>query len=562
MSENVKKINKENEEGKKRISEKNLAIIITAALLVAVLIAAGVIMIIQAAQKDYGFDYLKSDLSKYVELDGSYKDFKIEIDVAKPHEIDADITVLNLIYSDRELNEKFAGSTITSAYTIGAGDTVNIWYRGYLLDEEGKEITVDNMCNFSDASTYALSIGSNNFVPGFELGLIGLNTGDYSKFEKIIEGEITEDQIAYVTYTIKAASKEEKDQTFKNVRMDLSTDLDAIYGAGFKSKLLEIGFGNKKDIVATLNDKEVLYSDLTINFTTECETNPMVIECYFPYDYSKTDLRNETAYFEVYVEGIVDYICPEFTDEYLTDKIENEEIALTLEKLNEYEGETLVDKYYDFVNKTLDEIYETTYLSLVEDAVWAHYEKISKAKKYPGYVVEEIYEDFMDEMRMQYITSGGQVYSNSTGKYTTYETLETYIPAYLGLPSNQKWQEYITALAEDNTRERLVMFYIMREENLLPSDERLAEEIETIRQEYLDEYIAQYMDYEGKEKDDYSDEEYKELVEECKDELFSFYDEEYFTMRAYMSIFTEIIVDWPDLKVSTLDDRRAYPLDK
>lgn len=562
MSENVKKINKENEEGKKRISEKNLAIIITAALLVAVLIAAGVIMIIQAAQKDYGFDYLKSDLSKYVELDGSYKDFKIEIDVAKPHEIDADITVLNLIYSDRELNEKFAGSTITSAYTIGAGDTVNIWYRGYLLDEEGKEIVVDNMCNFGDAGTYALSIGSNNFVPGFELGLVGLNTGDYSKFEKIIEGEITEDQIAYVTYTIKAASKEEKDQTFKNVRMDLSTDLDAIYGAGFKSKLLEIGFGNKKDIVATLNDKEVLYSDLTINFTTECETNPMVIECYFPYDYSKTDLRNETAYFEVYVEGIVDYICPEFTDEYLTDKIENEEIALTLEKLNEYEGETLVDKYYDFVNKTLDEIYETTYLSLVEDAVWAHYEKISKAKKYPGYVVEEIYEDFMDEMRMQYITSGGQVFSNSTGKYTTYETLETYIPAYLGLPSNQKWQEYITALAEDNTRERLVMFYIMREENLLPSDERLAEEIETIRQEYLDEYIAQYMDYEGKEKDDYSDEEYKELVEECKDELFSFYDEEYFTMRAYMSIFTEIIVDWPDLKVSTLDDRRAYPLDK
>ena len=562
MSENVKKINKENEEGKKRISEKNLAIIITAALLVAVLIAAGVIMIIQAAQKDYGFDYLKSDLGKYVELDGSYKDFKIEIDVAKPHEIDADITVLNLIYSDRELNEKFAGSTITSAYTISAGDTVNIWYRGYLLDEEGKEIVVDNMCNFGDAGTYALSIGSNNFVPGFELGLVGLNTGDYSKFEKIIEGEITEDQIAYVTYTIKAASNEEKDQTFKNVRMDLSTDLDAIYGAGFKAKLLEIGFGNKKDIVATLNDKEVLYSDLTINFTTECETNPMVIECYFPYDYSKTDLRNETAYFEVYVEGIVDYICPEFTDEYLTDKIENEEIALTLEKLNEYEGETLVDKYYDFVNKTLDEIYETTYLSLVEDAVWAHYEKISKAKKYPGYVVEEIYEDFMDEMRMQFIASGGQVYSNSTGKYTTYETLETYIPAYLGLPSTQKWQEYITALAEDNTRERLVMFYIMREENLLPSDERLAEEIETIRQEYLDEYIAQYMDYEGKEKDDYSDEEYKELVEECKDELFSFYDEEYFTMRAYMSIFTEIIVDWPDLKVSTLDDRRAYPLDK
>ena len=562
MSENVKKINKENEEGKKRISEKNLAIIITAALLVAVLIAAGVIMIIQAVQKDYGFDYLKSDLGKYVELDGSYKDFKIEIDVAKPHEIDADITVLNLIYSDRELNEKFAGSTITSAYTISAGDTVNIWYRGYLLDEDGKEIVVDNMCNFGDAGTYALSIGSNNFVPGFELGLVGLNTGDYSKFEKIIEGEITEDQIAYVTYTIKAASNEEKDQTFKNVRMDLSTDLDAIYGAGFKAKLLEIGFGNKKDIVATLNDKEVLYSDLTINFTTECETNPMVIECYFPYDYSKTDLRNETAYFEVYVEGIVDYVCPEFTDEYLTDKIENEEIALTLEKLNEYEGETLVDKYYDFVNKTLDEIYETTYLSLVEDAVWAHYEKISKAKKYPGYVVEEIYEDFMDEMRMQFIASGGQVYSNSTGKYTTYETLETYIPAYLGLPSTQKWQEYITALAEDNTRERLVMFYIMREENLLPSDERLAEEIETIRQEYLDEYIAQYMDYEGKEKDDYSDEEYKELVEECKDELFSFYDEEYFTMRAYMSIFTEIIVDWPDLKVSTLDDRRAYPLDK
>ncbi len=562
MSENVKKITKENEEGKKRISEKNLAIIITAALLAAVLVAAAVVMIIRAVQKDYGFDYLKSDLDKYVEFDGSYKDFKIEIDIARPHEIDADVTVLNLIYSDRELNEKYAGSTITSAYTISAGDTVNIWYRGYLLDEEGKEITVDGMCNFDDAGTYALNIGSNSFVPGFELGLVGLNTGDYSKFEKIIDGEITEDQIAYVSYSVSSETGDEDTQKFEYVRMDLSTDLDAIYGVGFKETLLALDFGDKKDAIVVLNGENVVYSDITINFATECETNPMVIECYFPYDYSKTDLRNETAYFEVYVEGIIDYICPEFTDEYITKKIEDEEIALTFEKLNEYEGDTLVDKYYDFVNKTLDEIYEATYLSLVEDAVWNYYDEISNSKKYPGYIVDEIYESFIDELRMQYIISGGQVYSSSANSYTTYDTLETYIPAYLGLSSTQNWQEYITALAEDNTRERLVMFYIMREENLLPNDERLAEEIEKIRQEYLDEYIAQYMDYEGKEKDDYSDEEYKELVENCKGELFSYYDEDYFTMRAYTSIFSEIIVDWPDLKVSTLNDRRAYPLDK
>ena len=557
MSENVK-----NTEEKQipKISEKNLAVIITAGILAVVLIALAIVGVINVAGKDYGFDYLKSNIGNYIEFKESYKDFKLEIDIAKPHDIDVDVAILNLIYNDRTLNEKFAGATITSAYTISAGDTVNIWYRGYLLDEEGNEIAVDGMCNFGDANPYALNIGSGNFVPGFELNLIGLNTGDYSKFAKITAGQITESQIAYVTYTLPDKTDSTKAVTYKNIRMDLSTDLDATYGAGFKAKLISSAIGAKKDIAVELDGKTVTYTDLTVNYVTECETNPMVIECYFGYDYSQTTLRNETAYFEVYVDGIIDYTCPEFNDEYLTKLIEDKEINLTLDELNEYEGATLVEKYRKFVEKSLNDIYESTYTSMLKSEIWARLSKIVKGNKYPGYLVDDMYDYYMNELRAAYVSSGGQIYNSSTGSYTTYDSLSKYIPVYLGLSTGQNWQTYLKNMAEEAVKERMAMFYILRAENLLPTEAELNAEIAEIRQEYVDEYVVQYMEYEGKTRDDYTDEEYNKIVKDAETSLFAYYDDEYFMIKAYQSFFIDAAIEWPD--VVTLDERRAYPLDK
>lgn len=556
----VNKVKEEKTESKKTISQTGLAIIITAAILVIALASAGIFAIVDYAKKDSGFNYLKSDLSKYVEFSSSYKDFSVNVDIAKPHDIDVDVTILNLIYTDRDETPRYDGAKVTSPITITAGDEVHIWYRGYLIGDDGEEIVVAGMSNFGNSAAYALGIGSNGFIPGFEFNLIGVNTGGYNKFEKITSGEVNEGQVAYITYTRTKGELKTDKITESNVRVELSdSDIDDTFGAGFKEKLMSLKIGDKVELTTTLGDTTYNYTDLTINFVTECEDNPIVIETYFPYDYQKEDLRNETAYFEVYVEGVVVYDTPEFTDEYLKGKIEDEEIKITLEDLEEFEGATLTDKYRAYCEKTMMDLYEEEYKTLVEEAIWEHYAKISTALKYPQLKVDKIYDDYIDDIYQQFISNGGYIYDSSSGKYTTYDSFESYAPVYVGA-SSSTWKTVVYAQAENFVKERIVLFYILRAENLLPSTEEFNAEYNKLLQEYLDEAVKQYLDYYEKTREDYTDEEFEDVIEECRDIVFSSFEEEYFEMRTYYNILAKTMIDWPE--VITLDERRAYPQNK
>ncbi|MBO7196227.1 MAG: hypothetical protein J6V80_02730 [Clostridia bacterium] len=530
----------------------------TSALLAIIILA--MTLLGASCQKKENFDYLKNDLSEYVELAENYKNLKIEIDIAKPHDIDVEVAIINMLYADKE-DEALYGGGYVSYPNISVGDVVDIWYRGYLLDDEGKEIVVAGMSNFGSDKPHSLAIGSNGFIPGFELNLIGKDTKNAPKFSKITEGKVTESQIAYVTYTKVKGGDESSKITESNVRIDLSGDVDAKFGSGVKETMLALKIGDKVDINADLNGTSYSYRDFTVNFVTECEKNPIVVECYFPYDYQQTDLRNETAYFEVYVVGALEYNCPVFDDAYLTNKINEKKINVTLDELNKYEGATLVDKYRAFAEKKMMDLYEETYTEMVEEETWNQIISLAKIKKYPTEMVEEVYEDYIDEIKYEFKRTGGQLPNNYTGQYTTYQTLDDFARAYVGVTGSVKWQDQVYKEAENFIKERLVMFYILRTENLLPTGEVYETELEKVKKEYLDEAIAQYMYYDGnKTRDDYNDEEYAELLKECQNIVSSNFDEDYFNIRANYEVLCKTIVTWPE--VSTLDNRRAYPLDK
>lgn len=507
------------------------------------------------------FDYLESDLSEYIEFTESYKNFKLEIDIAKPRDLDIDVSIINMLCEDKNKKPLFNGAYVNNP-VISVGDVVNIYYRGYLIGDDGEHIEVTGMSNFSDANPYALEIGGNGFIPGFEYNLIGVDTKNYPKFEKITSGEIKENQIAYISYTRTEGDNKDTKVTESYKRIPLSGDVDAILGEGIKQKLLSIKVGNSFDTTAELNGKTYSYTNLKVNFVTECEVDPIVVESYFPYDYNKTDLRNETAYFEVYVENAIQYEAPEFTDEYLTEKLEKGEINLTLEELKEYDGETLVDKYYNFAKETMQELYEETYRDMVEQAVWDHLYDIAKVKKYPTEKVQEIYDDYVFDIINQFKSSGGQIYNNTTYQYDTYQTLDTYATAYLGITDKTtKWRDVVYKESEAFVKQRLVMYYVLRNENLVPSEEKFDELYDELYQEYLDEAILQYMYYDGnKTEDDYTEEEYEDLVEYCKDVVATNFDSEHFAIKVYYRALVETIVEWPE--VVTLDERRAYPQDK
>ena len=531
---------------------------LVAALLVFVTLALTLLATTGCSKK---FDYLSDNLDEYIEFSQDYKNLKLEVDIAKPHDIDVDVAILNMIYGDRSDTPKYNG-TVTSPITITAGDVVYIWYRGYILDDEGGEIAVSGMSNFGGSAASSLAIGSNNFVPGFELNMIGKNTGDYSKLEKITYGNLTEDMIAYVSYTLVKGNDSENKETVTNKRIILSEDLDATFGKGFKEKLLSLEIGKKLILNTTLNDEIYSYTDLKVSFATKSEDNPMVIECYFPYDYSMKTLRNETAYFEVYVDGVVVYDCPEFTDEYLKGKIEDGDVAVTLDELNKYEGDSLTAKYRDFAAKKMDELYRAKYDELVEEAVWNYLDGIVKVKKYPEAEVDKVYEDYVDDITAEFLSSGGKVSNSLTGSTTTYDTFAAYATAYLGLTSTSKmtWDEYLYSEAEIIVKERLVLYYLIKTENLLPTDEEFNATLAEVEQEFIDEMVAQYLYYAGKSKEDYTDEEYAEVIEECTEMVYNNFDTDYFKLRTYYNIFAKTAITWPE--VSTFDDRRAYPQDK
>ena len=565
MSENKKiktpETNKENTAKKFNISESKLALVITAGILVLAILVSSIIALISAIRNDAWFNYLKSDLDKYVEVNGDYKDFTVNLDIAKPKDIEVDVAVISLRNSNKD-SAKWREITSGSKFTLGVGDAVDIYYRGYLLDEDGKEIVVDGMSNFGDANPYTLVLGSGSFVPGFELNMVGLNTEDTNIFTTIKEGKPFVNQIAYVSYTRTIDGDANSKVTVTNARIDLSRDdIDAEYGENFKSTILGLDIGTKVSLPSKLDGKDYFYTDLVVNFVTVCETKHFTVECYFPYDYTKENLRNETAYFEVYVNKVVDYTdVPEFNDEFINKLIEEEKLGVTLDVLNTFEGANLVEKYYAYANKTLMDAYEEEYKTLLREEIVAYYRTVFKGVKYPASKVEEIYNEYYASVSDSYNTNGGKI-TNSYGSSTTYDTLDKYAVAYLGLQTGTNWKNYLISLAQDSVKERYMMFYILRAENLIPSDADFEKKVTEVTNTIVDEYVEYCMNYEGKTKDSFKTEaEYQEYYNNCRKQVLANYDKTYFEESAYFEILMESATKWP--KVVTLDERRAYPVSK
>ena len=456
--------------------------------------------------------------------------------------------------------------------TIGAGDIVNIYYRGYIKDDKGNEVVVDNMCNFgnmtSDGKKYtysSLEIGSNQFIPGFELELAGQEFSSKNNFVRITSGTVKEGQIIYISYTRQLdGSTDSKDKISiaaeRIVIADGKEKIDAKYGAGFYDTIapLTIGATEGTTFTGTVDGKKYNYKDLKIDFATECEKegNYILVECYFPYDYKAApDLRNKNAFFEVYVESMVDYESKTLTNEFIEENLADEEFGVSAEDLDEFEGDR-VEQLRQYIQKLLDEDYEELYKSKVEEAMWKHYhsEGVVNISKHPQAKVDSIYNEYFNDVLFQFNSSGG-VIETMFGESKTCETVDEYAVIYLGLEyaENQDWRVYLRSLAENLAKERLILFHIMKTESLLPSAEVLAERKKAVEDEYLEEYIYQYSEQYNIDKDSYTEEKWAEFEAARYKELHDYYNDSYFTEIAYYEIALDTFLTWPS--VTTFDGK-------
>lgn len=545
----------------KKIGKKEIAMIITAAVLALTLIAGLIIIAIQQINDHYEskFDYITSDISEYITIDkAQYKDYKLNIDIAKPKDIDVDITILNLLATNK-------GEPVDSgkSYTYGKitpGDLVSIYYRGYLVDENGDEQYASGLCNFGSSSPAQLEIGSNQFVPGFELNLSGKEFSKENQLVKLTSGAVEDEYIVYVSYSRQIADKSKDKEKASDVRYVFG-DEDNIkkYGQGFENmlKTLTIGAADGASFSAKNGEGvEYDYTDVKVVYATsnETELDYILVDCYFPYDYQTSALRNKNAKFEVYVHGIEEYEAPEFTDEFIESKLGEDDFGVTEDDLKDYDG-TLTEKLRAYLKDKLDEAYKEELESEIETLMWDHYLKIAEVKKYPKKKVEAIYNEYYDDVVWQYENNGGSIQNSYTQEYENYDNIDDYAKAYLSCEyyGYDDWKDYLYAMAESLVKERLVLYYILKEENLLPTAEELTAKIDEVKTEYKEEYYTQYLENEKKKREDYTDEEWAKFTAKRDEELFEYYNDDYFTELAYYDIGLEAFITWPT--VITFDNQ-------
>lgn len=477
------------------------------------------------------FDYMNEDLGEYLYVPANlYKDYEVTINIDAVTDFDVENEIVKVLCANKVKPEKTPINKPN--VTLSAGDVANIYYRGYTI-EDGVKTYFDGGCNFNDNYT-ALEIGSGTFIPGFEYNLIGKNQKNYATLDRVFTGSTEPGDIISLTYSAYYADGTSK--TSQTVLIDLSDEnLDERWGGGFSEYFndqqgKEIGklFAGKNTgatlevQTSTKAEGTDVYYNMTVNAAYRVsEGEKLEVESYFPKNYSDAGLAGKTAYFEVYISTAQDYEVPELNDAYVT-----ETLKFTEEALSSYEGETLFDKYKSYVKAELVKTYEENVEAAIEDAFWTKAIEGATFYQLPESEVESYYNSYYDSINSMYAS-----YSSY------YSSLDAFARDYLGLSSSADWKATIRQNAESSVKQRLIFYYILRTENLFPSDA----EYDKIYQVIFDEHLQSYLEYYNITE---ADENYELKVETGKQVVLADYGEEYFYELVLYDYVIGKIVSW------------------
>ena len=518
---------------------KKLIIITVAAIALLAIIAGTVIGVIVGFRN---VNYLKGNLSKFISLsEEDYKNFPVESPLREYTEGDLERAITAIIVKNKNKTALY-NSNDTRNIPLTLGDVVKIYYRGYTVDENGREVDFEGGSNFSLPEPSQLELGSGSFVPGFEEALLGKMPKETPEFKLVTTGEVLDGDVIYMTYV--AAYPDGKSKVVTDERINLADpDIDKIYGEGFKNYIIgwtsELGTSAPQKIGESIKGRafpydengDVAYADMRISRVTRFENldNVLTVEVTFPVDYSETSLRGKKAFFDVYMDTAKIYDTPELTDSFIT-----ETLKISAETLAEYEGATLIEKYRSYVKDTeVIPAIKKANNALIEEAMWKHYKEKTTVKRLPKNEVNSFYDDIYAELEAFYQENG-----------ETYGDLDSTAVVYFGLEANADWRAHATSIAEDAVTEKIIFYYVARREGFILKGEALDSEIE---REY-NEHLEYYMEYHKEKFEGLTDKEYQEKLISLKSYLNSYYGEKYFEECAIYAYGIEKIIEFADVK--------------
>jgi len=253
------------------------------------------------------------------------------------------------------------------------------------------------------------------------------------------------------------------------------------------------------------------------------------IEAYFPADYGEASLKGKTVFFDVYFEEVVAYDTPEYNEEFIT-----KTLGVSDEALSEYEGNNVVEKHKNMLKAEIEKEYLENKKTLVEEAIWNHLHENVKVKRLPQSQVDEIYYEYYNEIQNTY-----QTYSQY------YDSVDSFAKTYLKITDGTDWKEIIRERAESVVTEKLMFYYIIRKESLVPSDE----EFQARYNENVEEFLSYYTDniYSDELQSIKNEADREKRIAEIKAEMINYYGEEYFTEMVYYEHCLDGFVSLPNV---------------
>lgn len=342
----------------KKLSPIHIVAFVCAVVLLATVITASVIFIVNAVKdSEREFDYLSEDLGQYITVE-DFDKLTINPEYNTKRDIDIEHEILSLVASQKEKSSaKEPG--YASSIIMSIGDQVNMYYRGWIQNEVAGENEgetkieknyVDGMTNltgktYQNMTPHALTIGGDSFIPGFSLALDGLASDYFTQLVRNINGDVKDTMVAFVSYTrypvtYNPYSGEEvigAKESATSALIDLRNKDDVIntYGSGASDGFYGLLAGytgvegdlanpgktpavaDGKNLVKdstngyryTIDGVEYKYTSISVEYTVDATAldNAKYITVEFPANYGSEELAGKTAYFAIFVESVVEY---------------------------------------------------------------------------------------------------------------------------------------------------------------------------------------------------------------------------------------------------------------
>ena len=484
-----KKQEVENEVDTKKLGKRGILTIVISCIALLGIILGTIFGIVACKKKNAGFDFMKSDLSAYIDVPADfYKNYSVSLNIPEVTDTDVNEEIIKVLCKNKITPDGPIYSLANQDISIG--DVVAIYYRGYTV-EDGMKKYFDGGCNFGESKfdNLELEIGSGTFVPGFESGLIGKNGKDYATLTRKENGTVSLGDIITLTYSV--ARADGTTENSKTVVLDLADPtLDERWGDGFTKFIVGQKVGvkfasgtNDWLIVDTVVDNATgqdAYTNMLVS--TACrvsEGEKLIVEANFPNDYKSEDLRGKKGYFEVYIVSSRNYTEPTLDDAFVTDTLK-----ISADELAKYDGANLVEKYKAKVKADLNAARDEKIDLAIETSFWDQILAATTVKQFPETKVVETYNSAVAEMQAVFESGYNTYYNND---------FDLFARAYLELGTNADWTATVRADAEDSVKRRLVFYYLIRSNpELVPDDAKYNELYEMIFNTYLQEYLSEY----------------------------------------------------------------------